>query len=152
MQIKTVFELIEWTRALHGHLAQCLADCASGHPDERASSLLAYLATHEAEMEIKVTTFNRQADPKATHTYVYDYIPHNIMSAHQVCDDLSAHRDIDAIRAAVFDFHRQINDLFRTLLSTAVIPEATDLLQALHDMEQNEARRLARQIGRMDDL
>ena len=34
----------------------------------------------------------------------------------------------------------------------AEIPEARELFQALLTMEQNESMRLARQVGRMDDL
>jgi hypothetical protein len=34
----------------------------------------------------------------------------------------------------------------------AEIPEAKELLQSLLTMEENEAMRLARQIGRMNDL
>lgn len=152
MQIKTFFELIEWTRSLHENLATCLAHCATVHSDERASLLLEYVAAHEAEMGKMVATFEQQADPKAAQTYVYDYLPHDLITAHSVCDTLYASLDTGAITAEVFDFHKQIVDLYRTLLGNAVIPEAADLMRALIDMEENETKRLARQIGRMDDL
>lgn len=148
MQIKTFSELIEWTRTLHENLAQCLAHCASRHTDERASLLLEYLASHEAEMEKMVAAFGRQVDPKAAHTYVYDYVPHNPIAAHFVCDDHYANRDADAISAEVFDFHEQIISLYRTLVGKAEIREAKELMQALLDMEEHETRRLVRQIGR----
>jgi|TARA_R110000796_G_scaffold240358_1_gene361378 hypothetical protein len=38
------------------------------------------------------------------------------------------------------------------MVGKAEIPEAKELLQSLLAMEQNESMRLARQIGRMDDL
>lgn len=152
MQIKTLSELIEWTRSLHEHLANCLAHCAEVHSNERASLVLQYVAAHEAEMDTMVSTFKRQADPKAAQTHVYDYLPHELINAHLVCENLYATLDIDAIIAEVFDFHEQIADLYRTLLGNAVIPEAADLMRALIDMEENETKRLARQIGRMDDL
>lgn len=152
MQIKTVGELIEWTRTMHELLAKCLTHCASRHGDERASTLLTYIASHETAIKKMVAGFKQAADPKAANTYVYDYIPHNIIAVHSVCDAVSATLDIAEIRAVVFDFHKQINDLYRTLLDTAVIPEATTLLQSLLDMEENETKRLARQVGRMDDL
>ncbi|MCH8552985.1 MAG: ATPase [Natronospirillum sp.] len=152
MQIKTVGELIEWTRTMHELLAQCLTNCASNHGDERAASLLTYVAAHEAEMEKMVAEFEQEANSRASDTYVYDYIPHNMITAHSVCDALCAKLDIDEIRAGIFNFHKQINALYRTLLGTAVIPEATTLLQSLLDMEENQTKRLASQIGRMDDL
>lgn len=152
MQIKTFSELIEWTRTLHEYLAQCLAHCASRHTDERASLLLEYLASHEAEMEKMVAAFERQADRKAARTYVYDYIPHNPITAHLVCDDHYAKLDADAISAEVFDFHEQIISLYRTLAGKAEIREAEELMQALLDMEEHETKRLVRQVERMDDL
>lgn len=152
MDIKTFFDLIEWTRKLHGTLAQCLAHCASRHKDERASLLLDYLASHETEMEKMVSAFERQADPKAAHTYVYDYLPHNPITTHLACDDHYAKLDGDAIRTEVFDFHEQIISLYRTLVGKAEIREVAELMQALLDMEEHETKRLVRQVERMDDL
>lgn len=51
MAVKTFYELIEWTRELHGNLAQCLSHCASRHDDEGASFLLGYLASQQTEIE-----------------------------------------------------------------------------------------------------
>jgi rubrerythrin len=152
MQIKTFSDLIEWTRELHENLAECLAHCAPRHRDERASSLLEYLASHETKMEKMVSGFERQADPKASGTYVYDYIPHNPITTHSICDGHYAKMDYDGICTEVFDFHEQIISLYRTLLAKADIPEAEELMQSLLDMEENETKRLVRQIGRMDDL
>lgn len=152
MEIRTFSELIEWTRQLHENLAQCLSHCASRHGDERASLLLDYLASHETEMEKMVASFERQADSKVSGTYVYDYIPHNPITTHLVCDDHYAKLDADAIRAEVVDFHNQIINLYRTLLGKAEIPEAAELMQSLLDMEEHETKRLVYQVARMDDL
>ncbi|MDQ2075893.1 ATPase [Marinimicrobium sp. ABcell2] len=152
MQIKTFFDLIDWTRGLHEKLAKCLSHCASRHQDERASMLLNYLASHETEMEKMVAAFERQADPKAAHTYVYDYVPHNPITTHLVCDNHYANLDAASIRDEVFDFHEHIIRLYRTLLGKAEIREAEELVQSLLDMEEYETKRLVRQVERMDDL
>lgn len=152
MQIKTFFDLIEWTRELHEKLAKCLSHCASIHKDERATLLLEYLASHEAEIEKIVAEFQRQADPKAARTHIYDYIPHNPIKAHSECDEHYAKIDADSITSEVMDFHEQIISLYRTLVGKAEIPEAVELVQALLDMEEHETKRLARQVSRMDDL
>lgn len=152
MQVKTLFELVEWTRAVHAHLAQCLTQCAARHADGRARLLLAYVATHETEMETMVATINQQSDAKAAHTHVFDYLPHDLVAVQEFCDVHYADLSADEINAEVFALHNRIIDLYRTLLRNAVIPEATALMQALLDMEENETRRLSRQIGRMDDL
>jgi len=152
MEIKTFYDLIEWNRSLHARLAMCLSHCASRHKDERASLLLGYLASHETEMEKMVAGFERQADPKAAKTYVYDYIPHKPVTTHLACDDHYAKLDADSIRSEVFEFHEQIIDLYRTLLGKAEIREARELVQSLLDMEEHETKRLVRQVERMDDL
>lgn len=152
MEVRTFFDLIEWTRELHAKLAACMAHCASRHDDERASLLLDYLASHEAEMEKTVAAFERQADRKAANTYLYDYMPHNPITTHLACDDHYTKLDADAISAEVFDFHDQIISLYRTLIGKAEIREAAELMQALLDMEEHETKRLVRQITRMDDL
>lgn len=152
MQIKTLSELIEWTRTLHEKLATCLAHCALRHTDERVSLLLEYLASHEATMAKMVAEFSQQADQKAANTLVYDYIPHNPVTTHLLCDEHYTNMAAAEINAEVFEFHEEINDLYRTLLNTAVIPEAMELMQQLLDMEEHETKRLVRQVARMDDL
>lgn len=152
MEIRHFSDLIEWTRKLHANLAECLAHCASQHEDERARLLLDYLASHEAEMEKMVAAYERQADPKAAGTYVYDYIPHDPITTHLVCDDHYARLDAEAISAEVFDFHEQIISLYRTLVGKAEIREVADLMHSLLDMEENETKRLVGQTERMDDL
>lgn len=152
MKIKTYSELIEWTRTVHADLAQCLAHCAPLHPDERASLLLDYLASHENEMEKMVAAYERQATPNASNTYLYDYLTHNPITIHLVCDEHYAKMDSGAINAEVFDFHEQIISLYRTLVGKAEIREAVDLMRSLLEMEEQETKRLVRQVQRMDDL
>lgn len=152
MEVKTYHDLIEWTRALHASLSQCLTHCAGLHKDERAAMLLGYLASHEVEMEKMVASFERQANPKAAHTFVYDHMPHNPVTTHLLCDDHYARLSADQISSEVFDFHEQIISLYQTLVSKAEIPEAVALMQAILDMEEHETKRLVRQTERMDDL
>lgn len=152
MEVRTFLDLIEWTRSLHERLAQCLTHCASLHGEERASLLLQYLASHEVAMEKMVSSFERQADPKAARTYVYDHMPHDPVTTHLACDDHYAKLGVAAISREVFDFHEQIISLYETLISKAEIPEAVELMQSLLDMEKHETSRLVRQVERMDDL
>jgi len=152
MNIRTFRELIEWTRDLHANLARCMSHCATKNEEERAKALLDYLATHESEMERIVNEFERQGDTKALETRVYDYLSHNPIKTHRTCDEPYAKLDFAGISREVFDFHDQILDLYKTMVGKAEIPEARELLQSLLTMEQNESMRLARQVGRMDDL
>ena len=152
MHIRTFGELIDWTRDLHSHLAGCLSHCATKNEEERARALLDYLAAHESEMERIVSEFERQGDSRALETRVFDYLSHNPVKTHRTCDEPYAKLDFQGICREVFDFHDQIADLYKAMADRAEIPEARELFQALLTMEQNESMRLARQVGRMDDL
>lgn len=152
MEVKTFSDLIEWSRGLHASLAKCLAHGASRHHDERAVLLLEYLASHEADMEKMVASFEEKADPKAEKTYVYNHLPRDAVTTHLECDNHYATLDADAIRKEVFDFHEQIISLYRTLAGKAEIPEARELVELLLDMEENETKRIVRQTEHMNAL
>ncbi|MEH6562721.1 MAG: ATPase [Marinobacter sp.] len=152
MDIKTFRELIGWTRDLHAHLARYLSHCSTRNEEERARALLDYLATRESEIERIVNEFEHQADTNALETRVYDYLSHHPIKTHRTCDEPYAKLDFNGICREVFDFHDQIIDLYQTLTEKAEIPKARELLESLLTMEKNESKRLARQIGRMDDL
>lgn len=152
MEIRTFEELIDWTRELHGHLARCLQDCAGKHQEERARMLLDYLADHERELETIVSEFERQADPRALRTWLYDYLARKPVETHRTCDGHYAELDYEGIVKEVFDFHDQVMALYRELLRKADIPEAQELLQSLLEMEEHHAMRLAQQVDRGKDF
>ena len=152
MEIKTFEDLIEWTRQLHAHLSRCLKESAKLNNNDRASALLDYLAGHEALLEKTVNEFEKQADPKAMHTRMYDYLNHKPISANADSYTHYASMSFDDIAKEIFNFHDQVMDLYDSLIGKAEIPEAKSLLEDLLAMEEHEAMRLARQVGRMEDL
>lgn len=152
MDIKTFRELIEWTRDLHAHLARCLSHCATLHEEERARMLLDYLAARESEIERIVSEFERQADTNALETRVYDYLSRHPIKTHRTCDEPYVKLDFNGICREVFDYHDQIIKLYQALVGKAVNPKVRELMEALLTMEENESKRLVRQIGRMDDF
>jgi hypothetical protein len=154
MEIKTYEDLIEWARQLHLHLSRCFAECARNNPDERASALLDYLAGHESEIERITAEFEKQADEKILKTRLYDYYEseHRAIRSHGHCDGYYAGLDFDTIAREVFEFHDQLTELYKSLNLKAELREASDLVESLRAMEENEAKRLAQQIGSMQDL
>lgn len=154
MEIRTFEDLIMWARDLHTNLSQCLSECATKNPDERAQALLSYLSAHESELASITAEFEKQADPKALKTRVYDYLDneHKRIKAHQHCDGHYANLDFEGIEREVFAFHDQLIDLYDSLSGKAEIPEAKELVESMQAMEEHEAMRLASQIGRMNDL
>lgn len=152
MEIKTFADLIDWTRQLHAHLARCLHESAGQHHNERASALLDYVSTHEALLEKAVAEYEKQADPKAMQTRLYDYGVHKSIEKNRTCKTDYSELDFDGIAREIFDFHDQVMSLYDTLIGKAEIPEAKSLLEDLKSLEEHEAMRLASQIGRMNDL
>lgn len=152
MEIRTFGELIDWTRDLHKHLAQCLAHCSTRHEEERARALLEYLSSHESELARIVEEFERQSASNTLETRVYDYLSHRPITTHRTCDEPYTKLDFQGIFHEVMDFHEQVMNLYKSLLGKAEIPEARELLEGLLEMETHESMRLARQVGRMDDL
>ncbi|WP_138438642.1 Na/Pi cotransporter family protein [Marinobacter alexandrii] len=152
MEIKTFEDLIDWTRQLHAYLAESLHESAAKAQNERASALLDYVSSHERILENAVSEFEKQADPKAMKTRLYDYANHKPIESHRTCDTHYADLDFDGIAREIFDFHDQVMDLYDSLIGKAEIPEARTLLEDLKALEEHEAMRLARQIGRMDDM
>ncbi|WP_018403067.1 hypothetical protein [Marinobacter gelidimuriae] len=152
MDIKTFRELIDWTRDLHAHLASCLSHCATLNEEEQARALLEYLAVHESEIERIVDEFEHQAETNSLETRVYDYLSKHPIKTHRTCDERYATLNFNGICREVFSFHDQIIDLYETLAGKAEIPEVKELMESLLTMERNESKRLASQVGRMNDL
>lgn len=152
MEIKTFADLIDWTRQLHAHLARCLQASAQQNQSERASALLDYISTHESLLEQAVAEYEKQADPKAMQTRLYDYGVHKPIEKNSACDTRYHTLDFDSIARDIFSFHDQVMALYDALIGKAEIPEAKSLLEDLKSLEQHEAMRMASQIGRMNDL
>ncbi|MGM0768737.1 MAG: ATPase [Pseudomonadota bacterium] len=152
MEIKTFEDLIDWTRQLHHHLSRSLHQSAEKNSDERAAALLDYLSRHENTLEEAIVEFEKQADPKAMKTRMYDYLSHKPISSDAAADTHYASLDFEGITREIFHFHDQVMDLYDSLIGKAEIPEAKALLEDLLALEEHEAMRLSRQIGRMDDV
>ncbi|MEQ6884818.1 ATPase [Salicola sp. Rm-C-2C1-2] len=152
MELKTFKDLIDWTRTLHSHMATCLEHCANEHEETRARILLDYLATHEAELEKTVAGFENESDAKALQTWIYDFLSHKPVETHRTCDLPYTRLDFDGICQEIFDFHDQIIELYQNLQDRAEIPETREMAENLLNLERHEAMRIAREVGRMQDV
>lgn len=152
MHIRTFGELVDWVRRIHHQLSEEMAASSLKQQQERAKMLLQYLAEHEAKLDLAIGEFERQGDPKAMSTRLYDYFDRNPVQTHRLCDKLYADMSFDDISREVFDVHDQIMSLYQTLIGKAEIPEIRQLMESLLELEEHEAMLLARQIGRMDDV
>eukprot|EP00903_Cladosiphon_okamuranus_P002290 g2288.t1 len=152
MKVKTISDLIDWTRLMHRQLGERLTSGSALHEQELARMLLSYLADHEAALEKIIEGFEQRADIKALNTWVYDYLNHEQINLQRSTDVPFEKMTFNEICRSVFDVHNQAIDLYRDLLRRADIPEVKELLKSLLDIEEHETMRLAQQTGRMQDI
>jgi Mg2+ and Co2+ transporter CorA len=152
MEIRTFEDLINWVRDMHSFLARSMHESAHGNTNEQASALLTYLADHEQELVRITDEFERQADRKTLDTRLYDYMKHKPVKVNDPADTHFASLGFEDICKEIFRFHDQVIDLYDSLAGKAEILEAKELMDALKQMEENEAMRLARQIDSSRDI
>lgn len=152
MEIKTYEELIDWVRNMHGLLASNLEKGADSNSNEQASALLNYLADHERELERITKEFERQAEPNALHTRLYDYLTQSPVRVPDPTDTHFGSLGFDDICREVFAFHDQIVELYNSLAEQTGTTQIHELVQSLKQMEKNEAMRLARQVASSQDM
>lgn len=155
MRIESFKDLIEWTRARHGAMAQCLAQCAADNPDERAAMMLHYLASHEAKLERMVALFDNrtglsQDDAEAYRTDLDDGSAD--AERHPECNGRFANMSAAEVQKAVFASHDQIISFYQDMINKVKKRRAAEMMQEVLDMELKEAKLLVRQTGRMDDV
>ncbi len=152
MEIKTFAELIGWTRQMHAHHARCLKESAALNGNDRISALLDYLSTHEDLLAREVAEYEKQADPKAMQTRLYDHGVHKPVEENRTCDMRYNDKSFDEITREIFKFHDEIIALYDSLAGKAEIPEAQELAENLKELEEHESMRMAGSIGRMSDI
>lgn len=152
MEIKTYEELIDWVRNMHGLLASTLEEGAAGNNNEQARALLNYLSGHEKELARITAEYERQAAPNTLQTRLYDYLTRSPVKVPDPRDSHFATLGFEEICAEIFAFHDRIINIYRSLAEQTGIPETSDLVDSLRQMEENEAMRLARQVASSKEM
>ncbi|WP_199270051.1 ATPase [Stutzerimonas stutzeri] len=152
MKIERFEDLIDWTRDTHRELSRCLRRSALRHEEQRAQWLLAYLADHEKALTSTIERVERHADPKALHTWVYDYVARNPVIRSQPCAMPYATMSVEEISRELFTIHNQVMDLYRSLARRAEIDGARELASDLLALESHETMRLAVQFNRVNEV
>lgn len=152
MEIKTFEDLIHWVRDMHGFLSRSLRESAGHHDNEQARALLGYLSDHEQELVRITEEFERQADPRALSTRLYDYLKRRPVKVSDPADTHFVSLGFDEICEEIFRFHDQVIELYDSLAGKAEIAAVRELMESLREMEEHEAMRLARQVASSRDL
>ncbi|EIK52239.1 hypothetical protein YO5_01604 [Stutzerimonas stutzeri TS44] len=151
MKIERFEDLIDWTRKTHDLLARCMGRSSDRHAETRAKWLLAYLADHERVLAQTIGKIEQHADPKALHTWIFDYLGHAPVLPNQACRAYET-MDVETISREIFDVHNQVLDLYRALARNADIDGARKLVEDLLQLEEHETMRLAQQVGRINEM
>lgn len=151
MKIERFEDLIDWTREMHALLGRCMAQGSDRHTETRAKWLLVYLADHERVLAETIGRIEQHADPKALHTWIYDYLARTPVLPNQACKQYE-NMSVDEISREIFEIHNQVLDLYRSLARRADIDGARALAVDLLQLEEHETMRLAAQIGRMNEM
>lgn len=148
MRIESFQGLIEWTQASHAAMASCLTKCASENPDERASLVLTYLASHEAKLEKMVIEYAQRdagSDGDALTVGV-------AADAAPQCNGRFAKLSADQITEQVFEHHDQIIRFYDEMVTKVKNPRVVEKITEMRDMQLKESKLLVRQTGRMQDV
>lgn len=155
MQITNFTQLIEWTHQLHQHLANALKQGGELHQQERAQMLLAYLAEQEQKLAQTINRFARESNTEGLDAYVpylYSAFEQHPIHTQRLYTQPFNTLSIPEISQIMFDVHDQIVDFYQRLVNESQISSATEILGSLLEFEQEAEKRLATQIGGMDDM
>jgi tRNA A37 N6-isopentenylltransferase MiaA len=152
MEIETLRDVLEWTQQVHQHLSACLHHCSSENQQQRAVLLLNYLSDHEKRLSKLLKKTEETADPKALKTWCYEYFEKNPVVTHKHCEKPFADMNPEEIINEVMSLHEQVIDVYRQLNDQFETPSATRLIEALLQLEQHEAMRIAHGSNRLQDI
>jgi hypothetical protein len=146
MKSETFDDLIKWNAGIHEMLADRMRKGADHNSDERAKSLLIYLAGHEQTLAEEVCKFGNRADDRALNTWVSEHVSEELLPKNGRKIDFD-NWNYEQISKEVVDVHNQVMDLYYAMVERAAIPEAKDVMQELYDLHKHEMLRLSDQIN-----
>lgn len=152
MKIKTLKDVLHWTKEFHQHLSDCLSLCATKNTDERARMVLNYLAEQEKNLAEVVGGFEASSSEDALNTWCYEYVNQQTIIQHDYCDAPFADLDADQIMEVVVDQHQQVIDLYHYLSARANIPSAQEMLESISSLEDHEMMRMMQSANRFGDM
>lgn len=152
MKVNTLEHLIEWSSAVHRHLADQL-ETASGSADEGPAKLfVGYAAGHERKMSEQVAGVARESDTKALQTWVYDWLEQPPKPPEAIVHIGGHEVDFDALSRTIFSAHNEIMSLFQQLKIRADTAEVEEVIARMVDIEEGHTRQMAQQMNRTLDM
>ena len=135
MQVETLSDVLDWTKAIHTNLADCFTHCGEDSERERLKLLLDYLAHHERELGRVLDLTKQDATPAALNTWCYDYFDKYPVKPHEECHAEFHDMETRQVVATLLAAHEKIIGLYRYLHSRAEVTSSRELLEQLMELE-----------------
>ena len=152
MALKTLGEIVSWTRDLHQHLSECMQHCQHENESARAQMLLTYLSTHEARLDEVVSGFEKLGRDKALQTWTSEYLALHPIVVRESCDEPYAKMLSDDIVDEILGQHEEIITLYRFLETRAETKSTREIMTFLRELEESEVRVMMQAINRFADM
>ncbi|XKE44044.1 2-hydroxyacyl-CoA dehydratase [Halomonas organivorans] len=154
MRYHQVRELVRWAADYHGRLEEAYTRLAGGDVGARVRLALEYLADHERRMQRELEAYFHDG---SDHRQVLDtwFDDPNDFPHAPVLDRMPDALDADGVQALLstaLTMHRTLQDLYLHRAERAVGREEQEFFEALMGEEDNEVRRLARDMQRLEEL
>lgn len=152
MKIETLKDLLEWTKATHRNLSECMVHCSEHHESERGVMLLSYLSGHENVLATVIQGFVDTSRTSVLNTWCLEYLDRKPIQIHDYCDGYFVEMDLSKIIETVVSQHYQIISLYKHLYAKADIPSMEELLKQLIEFEESHVMQMVQGANRLEDI
>lgn len=153
MRIERCKDILDHARAFHRLIAQCYHRLGNNHATQEGhlGMVLDYLETHEKHLEENLLGYEDQAAPKVLdHWFRLSPCEAKLDELKGILEkDRVSERDVIALAMEVDDC---MIDMYKHVARNAEDEDVRTLFQALMTLEENERRRMARDMLYCHDL
>lgn len=152
MEVKTIRDLLTWTRQYHQQLEGCYAHCANKADEERIKLLLDYFKSHQSKLSVTLEGVIERQQEKVLNSWCAEYSVRQAPFQKHVCQHNLAGLTVDEIIIKVVAAHKTVIDLYKELASQAHISETHDLFHSLLELEEHTLMQEMVSAQRFSDL
>lgn len=146
MRFRTVRDIIDFSRELHGALSRQYAELEQLATSERAQLMLDYLGRHERHLAEVLNDYEAGAARGLLETWL-QHAPELLEQVRGV--DIN---DVEAVVAAALTADEQLRRIYETVARGADREELRQVARSLQQLESNEQHQIARAALQLGDL
>lgn len=152
MKVNTLQQLVNWSSAVHQHLAERLETAAASASDSPARLFVNYAVDHERKMAEQVAGLGRESDSRALETWVYDWLEQPPRAPEAILGEQDRSVDLEALSRVLFSTHNEVAAMFRQIQARADVAEVEELVNRMIEIEEGHTRQMAQQLNRTLDM